>query len=568
MHRAAHTTLDVVARRTFVACAAIPIFVALGAPLTVAVIVSFTSQEGVTDGQFFGNYATVLSGHRLVEYCRIMLRGALVATSCIALALPATYWLVRHAAGWCRTLFLFCILLQFFVSDALRAFGWQWLLSPIGPISNLWQSVPVVGGPLDGLRYNWWAPLVGLIASMVPFAVFAVLAAIPRANSNLWKVAEELRGRPFFVFRRITWPLAVPGVCFGWAAVFILACVSSNEAKFLDGPTQNSLSSVVASLANIGVPALSALTTLITVGLVCLGLSLSILVKFVLVTHEGRKTTLRTNDRRSAAPPSLGRAGEFLFALICRGVVFLIVVLTLASPTAVAVISFTNTDGMELNWTANNYLSALQSPVLKQALATSLFIAGLVALSCSFLGALLALSFWRARLRWAVLGMLALAATIPPDSYALSLQQAIRQAAVEGGGLGLVLVAHILWALPFVTGFIMLSYGFLDFQMLASAVELGAAPHRLLLHVIIPITAPTILSSALLAALLSLNEASRSAYLAGSSRVLATEVYGKLASGLVRGDRGIYAIASMVMFASAIFGGIWLLRARAEQELT
>jgi putative spermidine/putrescine transport system permease protein len=122
------------------------------------------------------------------------------------------------------------------VSDMLRAFGWQQLLSPVGPLASV---LTVFGGDGygEGLRFNFAATAVALIGGLLPAGILTVFVAIPSRTRTEWLAAREL-GTSSYVLKTMVLGRARPGIIIGAAGVFVLACFASAEPRFLDGPTQ------------------------------------------------------------------------------------------------------------------------------------------------------------------------------------------------------------------------------------------------------------------------------------------------------------------------------------------
>ena len=150
------------------------------------------------------------------------------------------------------------------LSGMLRAFGWQLLLSPTGPISKLWSALTGLG-PLENLRYNFTAVVVGLVSAMLPAGVLSVLAALPSRSKTEWLAASEI-GRPHHVFTVFApWP-SRPGIIVGvWLLIFLCRAASprQNRDSSMAQPKPASRP-LLPSLVNDGVPALLAFGTLLT----------------------------------------------------------------------------------------------------------------------------------------------------------------------------------------------------------------------------------------------------------------------------------------------------------------
>lgn len=567
--------------------------VAAGGPLLLALALSFAhlSPQRQWDFCSLAAYRDVTSSRRLAEYGWVGLRAAVVASVCQMIAMPIAYSVTRARSSRLRGSVLLLLAAPFFASDALRAFGWQMLLAPDGWVAQL-CGLFANNGVAERLRYTYWSPAIAMGASVLPLGVFTAYWSLPPASSNIWIASDDLGGGWAYAFIRIAIPLAAPGAVMGWCAMFVLAAFSSAEVRFLEGPTQTSLQTIAASLLNSNVAAvfaLAAMCVLFSASALCV-IALTMRYAGALRAAVGRVGHML--DRANVAAPSgangeplpscrrahsrrllstfgapdvakgaarswfdRSRAAErqwpdTLLRLTALSLSVAAVVFVLLPVAAVTDLAFTGTSASGPFLTITHFQSVFRSERLGDAAANSLMVAALVGSASAVVGALLGTLWWRPRLRLAAVAAVTLAFVLPPEAYALSLQQLARVFGVETGHLVLVALAHSVWTVGLCLGMTFLVNSRLDKHMLESAMELGAQPVHILGGIVLPVTWRAIFAGGLTSAMLSLNEYSRAAYLSGRDRTISTEVYGRLASGLVAGDRSIYAASALAFFAS------------------
>jgi ABC-type spermidine/putrescine transport system permease subunit I len=98
----------------------------------------------------------------------------------------------------------------FWTSFLIRTYAWLIIFDP---------GFPLVG-ELD-LLYTSTAVYVGVVYTYLPLMVLPVYAALERMDWSLVDAAQDLGDGPWRAFRRITLPLAAPGVLAGSLLVFI-----------------------------------------------------------------------------------------------------------------------------------------------------------------------------------------------------------------------------------------------------------------------------------------------------------------------------------------------------------
>jgi spermidine/putrescine transport system permease protein len=155
-------------------------------------------------------------------YGAILLRSlmiAIVATAfCLLLGFPLALFISR--AGRRKNLYLQLVTLPFWTSFLVRTYAWLFLLRDTGLINTLLMKVGLISSPLP-LLYNDGAVLLGLVYGYLPFMVLPLYATIERLDPALLEAAADLGARPLAALRRVTLPLALPGMLAGSVLVFI-----------------------------------------------------------------------------------------------------------------------------------------------------------------------------------------------------------------------------------------------------------------------------------------------------------------------------------------------------------
>ncbi|MDB5590225.1 ABC transporter permease [Enterovirga sp.] len=161
-----------------------------------------------------------------------------MALTCTALTLllgfPAGYWIARMQSRW-KSLVTVLTLVPLLVGNVVRVAGWVGLLGNQGFVNVGLQAVGLTDGPVK-ILYTPGAVVIGTIAVVLPYMVLtlaAVIESIPRAVEE---AASNLGASALTVFRRVVWPLALPGVAAGCTLVFILCMNTFATAVLLGGP--------------------------------------------------------------------------------------------------------------------------------------------------------------------------------------------------------------------------------------------------------------------------------------------------------------------------------------------
>jgi putative spermidine/putrescine transport system permease protein len=93
--------------------------------------------------------------------------------------------------------------------------------------------------------YTETAVIIGITAVNLPFMVLTLQAVIEGIDPALEEAALSLGAGPLATFRRVIWPLAMPGVLAGTILTFILGMNAYATPVLLGGPRFQMMGPVV-----------------------------------------------------------------------------------------------------------------------------------------------------------------------------------------------------------------------------------------------------------------------------------------------------------------------------------
>jgi putative spermidine/putrescine transport system permease protein len=108
------------------------------------------------------------------------------------------------------------------------------ILGPSGLVNSLLLSLSVTAAPFR-LLYTEGAIDIGLTHVLLPYMVLSIDAALSQFDRRLISAARSLGASPLATFRRVVWPLALPGVLSGSLLVFALASSAFVTPSMLGG---------------------------------------------------------------------------------------------------------------------------------------------------------------------------------------------------------------------------------------------------------------------------------------------------------------------------------------------
>ncbi|WP_376789524.1 ABC transporter permease [Thermoflexus sp.] len=155
-----------------------------------------------------------------IQVILISLWMALVTTVlCLLIGYPVAYAMARAPARW-RNALLILTMIPFWTNFLVRTLALMFVLRSDGPINGLLMALGLVQEPLS-LLFTQNAVILGLVYGELPFMILPLYATLERFDFSLVEAAHDLGANEWHAFRRVIWPLTLPGVLAGSTLVFI-----------------------------------------------------------------------------------------------------------------------------------------------------------------------------------------------------------------------------------------------------------------------------------------------------------------------------------------------------------
>lgn len=163
------------------------------------------------------------------------LRVALICTAvCLVLGFPLAYLLARTETRF-KNILIMLVVLPLFVGNAVRAAGWMTLFGSKGFLNVTLMQIGAISEPLQ-IMFTEGAVIAGIIAVNLPYMVLTLQSVIEGIPRNVEEAAFSLGAGPVAMFRRVLWPLALPGIIAGTILTFILGMNAYATPVLLGGP--------------------------------------------------------------------------------------------------------------------------------------------------------------------------------------------------------------------------------------------------------------------------------------------------------------------------------------------
>ncbi|MBS7738768.1 MULTISPECIES: ABC transporter permease subunit [unclassified Chelatococcus] len=137
----------------------------------------------------------------------------------VVIGFPFAYAMAKAPAHR-RPLLVLLVILPFWMSFLIRVYAWIGILRPQGLLDAVLMGAGLTSSPL-GLLQTETAVLIGLVYCYLPFMILPLFATLEKFDWTLLEAAEDLGARPGRSFRKVTLPLALPGLAAGALLCFI-----------------------------------------------------------------------------------------------------------------------------------------------------------------------------------------------------------------------------------------------------------------------------------------------------------------------------------------------------------
>jgi len=202
----------------------------------------FTSFLGQDPEAFFRLEYSFDSYRQLFDpgYLDILLRSlrlaAITTILCLLGGYPFAWFTARLRYRW-RLTVLILLMIPFWTNSLVRTYAIRMVLGTQGLLNKLLAAAGLIETPLK-LLYTDTAVVLGLFYLMLPFMILPLYANIEKLDYRLVEAARDLGASPLNTFRKIIWPLTLPGVVAGCIMVFVPTMGLFYVATLLGGARQ------------------------------------------------------------------------------------------------------------------------------------------------------------------------------------------------------------------------------------------------------------------------------------------------------------------------------------------
>jgi spermidine/putrescine transport system permease protein len=223
------------------------------------------------------NYVNALTEY-WPQFLKSFLYAGVATLIALCIAYPLAYFIAFKAGKW-RNIMLILVVAPFFCSFLIRTYAWKTILADQSPVTQFLIFLHLL--PDDRILNTPIAVITGIAYNFLPFMTLPLYAALEKIDPRLVEAGSDLYGSAWTTFRKVTWPLSMPGVVAGTLLTFIPAVGDFINAQLLGSAKDKMIGNVIDSQFRIvrDYPTASALSFLL--------MSATLAIVFVYIRRAG-----------------------------------------------------------------------------------------------------------------------------------------------------------------------------------------------------------------------------------------------------------------------------------------
>ncbi|MBO5734384.1 MAG: ABC transporter permease [Clostridia bacterium] len=215
-------------------------------PLLVVAYYGLTAQSADGSLEFsLENFKRFFTPLYLGVLWRSALYAAISTVICLLLGYPAAMILASKDLKH-KSVMMFLIVIPMWMNLLLRTYSWLTLLENQGLINQFLRFIGVLGKEQSiQFLYSEGAVIFGMVYNFLPFMILPIYSVMSKMDYSIINAAEDLGANKFNVFKKVTFPLSIPGIYSGITMVFVPAITTFAISSILSGNNVNLLGNVI-----------------------------------------------------------------------------------------------------------------------------------------------------------------------------------------------------------------------------------------------------------------------------------------------------------------------------------
>jgi spermidine/putrescine transport system permease protein len=195
-------------------------------PVVIILVYALTNSAGSLTLDNFSSIGVYIS-----VFIRSFFLALISTLICLLIGYPVAFILSKERPRVQRIL-LMLIMLPMWMNFLLRTYAWMSILEKTGLLNRL---LTAIGLPTLNVINTPSAVVIGMVYNFLPFMILPIYSVIVKIDRSLIEAAQDLGAGSLSVFRKVIFPLSLPGILSGITMVFVPAVSTFVISQLLGG---------------------------------------------------------------------------------------------------------------------------------------------------------------------------------------------------------------------------------------------------------------------------------------------------------------------------------------------
>ena len=226
-------------------------------PIIIMVVYAFTTvPAGATDDSLTFTLSNFTSmGNYTVVFTRSFKLALIATLVCLLIGYPISYMIAKEGPRFQR-IAMVLIMLPMWINFLLRTYSWMSILENNGLLNQFFRAIGLIdlynsiaihfaADPSAYVPITYFqmmgtsgAVVLGMVYNYLPFMILPIYSVIVKLDHSLIEAAHDLGANSLVVFRKVIFPLSLPGVLSGITMVFVPSVSTFAISRLLGGGNQ------------------------------------------------------------------------------------------------------------------------------------------------------------------------------------------------------------------------------------------------------------------------------------------------------------------------------------------
>lgn len=177
------------------------------------------------------NYTAIFQSNYINVFWKSIKLSVISTILCLAAGYPIAH-ILANLKSKSRNVLMMLLIIPMWMNFLLRTYAWMSIIGKNGVINNILKLFNIKN---FDILYTSTAVVLGMVYNFLPFMIIPIYTVLIKLDKDVIKAAADLGANKFIIFKRIVFPLSIPGVMSGINMVFMPAVSTFVISNLLGG---------------------------------------------------------------------------------------------------------------------------------------------------------------------------------------------------------------------------------------------------------------------------------------------------------------------------------------------